>query len=76
MTSMSANAGLFSEREENGAQERIAAGVYRTYKLNSVFAAHPEAARGSVAVCRIAGIGALPSPAARLKPSWSVPSSG
>jgi len=32
--------------------------------------------RGSTAAQRTAGIGALPPPAARLKPSWSVPSLG
>ena len=43
---MSANAGLFPERVENAAQERIAAD--RNSKSNSVSAAHPEAVRGSV----------------------------
>jgi hypothetical protein len=43
---MSANAGLFPERVENAAQERIAAD--RNSKSNSVSAAHREAVRGSV----------------------------
>jgi hypothetical protein len=43
---MSANAGLFPERVENVAQERIAAD--RNSKSNSASAAHPEAVRGSV----------------------------
>jgi hypothetical protein len=30
----------------------------------------------SIAVARVAGIGALPPPAARLKPPWGVPSLG